>query len=156
MRSKLLQEEQLIKSRREASSLSSGVKSEEAALFNHGRRNDRNFGSSQNRAVPKCDYCHKNGHIVPRCWDRLANLRSKTSGKNRRDSHNAAIVDQAYASVTKLENEEDVVCLMANPKFAPSSIPADTHDNCTIDSGALAHMTYTRAYFFQAHPYSVF
>ena len=147
VKSKLLQEEQRIKSRRGASSLSSGVKSGEAALFNHGRRNDRKFGSSHNRAVPKCEYCHKNGHTAPRCWDRLANLRSKTSAKNHHDSHNAAIVDQAYASVTKLENEEDVVCLMANPKSAPSSAPVNTCDNWIIDSGASAHMTYTRAYF---------
>ena len=106
VKSRLLQEEQRIRDRRDTSS--SIVKSEASALVNSGGSQYNLKGRRGTNRVFKCDHCGKRGHIAPKCWDLHPDQAPWANNKTNHSTAVASTTDKAEPQ------NEALVCLMAD------------------------------------------
>ena len=125
VKSRLLQEEQRINDRGNAS-----TKPDSALMA--GKRRDF-----------KCTYCKKKGHTEPYCFkkrDELARQRQSSSGligNGKQSSSSAAQINEDS------DDSGDYVCLMSKINNGPKG----TSSAWYIDSGATSHMTFNKSLF---------
>ena len=132
VKSRLLQEEQRSKHRREAST--SSVKSGASALLGSAGQNYKSkVRTGASRGI-KCEHCGKKGHNALKCWylhPEKAPWATKT---------NAAAMDTVKRAES--ENDKDPVRLMASGVSSDTGINKHIGSLWLIDSGASSHMTF--------------
>ena len=134
VKSRLLQEEQRIRDRRDTSS--SIVKSEASALVNSGGSQYNLKGRRGTNRVFKCNHCGKRGHIAPKCWDLHPD---QAPWANNKTNHSTAVVSNADKAQPQ---NEALVCLMADVESNASANNKQSSYMWYIDSGASSHMTF--------------
>ena len=127
VKSRLLQEEQRMKMRMEATN----VKSEASALVSS--RPD------PEPSTKKCKHCGKKGHRSERCWKEFPELAPAWIKNGRKEKEPAFIADNDAPS--SVMTNDDFACLMARAR--ESGATKNKHP-WIIDSGCTSHMTFDR------------
>lgn len=131
VKSRLLQEEQRIRMRENASN----TKSEASALLANRRKT----------AYHKCGHCGKEGHPSERCYKKFPDLAPEgwhRKPKKDQSKSTALVTDQP--SAVKVMDEKNLFCLMA--KVRESNVQKESNF-WLIDSGCTSHMTFDRSAF---------